>query len=126
LTCRITYNQMVVDELSEEHADRVFHAMAAGVRRDILVQAMQQEQSVSSLARRYEMSFAAVHKHVTVLEAADLVRKRRRGREQIVQAHTTTLRAAAELLGRYEQVWIARAAQMAELIAEDNEGGTER
>ena len=76
----ITYNHMVVDLLQDERADRVFHALADVTRRDIVVRTLEGEHSVSTLARRYPMSFAAVQKHVAVLEEAGLVTKRRRGR----------------------------------------------
>jgi DNA-binding transcriptional ArsR family regulator len=114
---------MVVDSLSAHQADRVFHAMADTTRRDILVCAIQREQSVSSLARRYEMSFAAVQKHVAVLERAVLVRKERRGREQIVHAETSTLRSAVELLDAYEQIWVQRDRQITQLL-ENEKGAT--
>ncbi len=108
---------MVVDYLSEEEADRVFHALADATRRDILVRAIQKEQSVSALAGRYEMSFAAVQKHVAVLERVSLVTKQRSGREQIVQGNELTLRKAAALLDTYEQLWIQRATQIAGVLA---------
>lgn len=117
MTAPITYNQMVVGGLSDSEADRVFQALADTTRRDILTRAIEREQSVSTLARRYEMSFAAVQKHVAVLERAGLVRKRRHGREQIVHANTPTLRRAVELLDAYEQLWIQRATRIAELLA---------
>ncbi len=101
----------------------MFHAMADTTRRDILARAIEREQSVSSLARQYEMSFAAVHKHVAVLERAALIGKQRRGREQIVHAETSTLRSAAELLDAYEQLWIQRARQITELIASEEGDG---
>jgi DNA-binding transcriptional ArsR family regulator len=110
---------MVVDSLSADEADRVFHAMADTTRRDILVRAIQREQSVSSLARWYEMSFAAVQKHVAVLESAVLVSKERRGREQIVHAETSTLRSAVELLDAYERLWVQRDKQITELLANE-------
>lgn len=108
---------MVVDQLTRDEADRVFHALADTTRRDILTQTIQREQSISALARRYEMSFAAVHKHVAVLERAALVTKERRGREQIVHSNPNTLRRATELLGVFEQLWIQRATQIADLLA---------
>jgi len=119
----LTYNQMVVDHLTDETTDRIFQALADTTRRDILTRAIVQEQSVSALARHYEMSFAAVQKHVAVLERASLVTKRRHGREQIVQGNTSTLRAAAALLDAYEQLWIARATQIAALLG-GKEGDT--
>jgi DNA-binding transcriptional ArsR family regulator len=113
---------MVVSQLSDQEADRVFHAMADTTRRDILVRVSEAEQSVSALARRYEMSFAAVQKHVAVLERAELVRKERRGREQIVHADIATLRRATRLLDAYEQLWTERAAQISDLLAADDKG----
>jgi DNA-binding transcriptional ArsR family regulator len=114
---------MVVDSLTSASADRIFQALADTTRRDILVRAIVREQSVSALARHYEMSFAAVQKHVAVLERASLVTKRRHGREQIVQGNGSTLRTAAALLDAYEQLWIERATQIADLLGND-EGDT--
>src|SRR3712207_9586364 len=76
---------MVVGELSEEDVDRLFHALADATRRDILRRCLRGEPSVSRLADVYPMSFAAVQKHVAVLERAGLVVKERRGREQRVR-----------------------------------------
>src|SRR5215470_7335188 len=111
------------DVLSEPEADRVFHALADTTRRDILAHAIEREQSVSALARRYEMSLTAVQKHVGVLERAALVSKRRSGREQRVSANRATLRKAATLLAAFEQLWIQRATKIAEILA-DEEAGT--
>jgi DNA-binding transcriptional ArsR family regulator len=108
---------MVVD--TDRDVDRIFHALADATRRDILAQTVQREQSVSALARRYDMSFAAVQKHVAVLERAELVTKQRHGREQIVHGNTPTLRRATELLDSYEQLWIARVSQIAEILGEE-------
>ena len=90
----VIYNLMVVDQLTDDEVDRIFGALADATRRDILSRAIRQEQSVSALAGHYEMSFAAVQKHVAVLERATLVTKQRHGREQIVHANTSTLRRA--------------------------------
>jgi DNA-binding transcriptional ArsR family regulator len=108
---------MVARTRTDDDVDRVFHALADSTRRDILVNAIQQEQSVSTLARRYDMSFAAVQKHVAVLEHAQLVTKSRHGREQLVAGNTATLRRAIELLDTYEQLWIARVTQIADILA---------
>jgi DNA-binding transcriptional ArsR family regulator len=114
---------MVVDvlmskRLSEPEADRVFRALADATRRDILARAIEREQSVSALARRYEMSLTAVQKHVAVLERAALVSKHRSGREQRVAANPETLRKASTLLAAFEQQWIKRARKLAEILAE--------
>ncbi|MEV0730935.1 MULTISPECIES: helix-turn-helix domain-containing protein [Polymorphospora] len=113
---------MVVGELDEAEVDRIFHALADATRRDILTRVIREEQSVSALARNYPMSFAAVQKHVAVLERAALVVKQRRGREQVVHIDVTALRRAAELLDAYERLWRHRARAMEQILAEDREG----
>ena len=118
----ITYNQMVVDELSEADVDRIFQALADATRRDIVERAMQTEQSVSTLAAHYEMSFAAVQKHVAVLERASLITKERRGREQIVHGNVETLRRASRLLGAYEKIWHDRAIRIGDILSEPQKG----
>jgi len=112
------YNQMVVQELSDAEIDRIFHALADSTRRDIVTRAIKREQSVTALAQAYAMSFAAVQKHVAVLERAALVTKERRGRQQIVRGNLDTIRRASALLDRYEQLWRARAERIADLLAE--------
>ena len=111
------------ETLSDAAADRVFQALADSTRRDILARAIEREQSVSALARRYEMSLTAVQKHVAVLERAALVTKQRRGREQMVSANVPTLRRAAALLDAYEQMWIERTTRIAGILAGE-EGST--
>ena len=111
---------MVVGYLTDEESDRIFHALSAATRRDILERTIREEQpqSVSALARQYNMSFAAVQKHVAVLERAGLVAKEPRGREQIVHGQPETLRKAVSLLESYEQLWIGRAERIAEILTE--------
>ena len=109
------YNHMVVGQ----DVDLVFHALADATRRDILTRVIHSGQSVSELARHYPMSFAAVQKHVAVLERAALVTKTRRGREQIVHGEVTALRRVALLLDAYEEVWRRRAGRIADILDED-------
>jgi len=109
---------MVVDQLSDEDVDLIFHALADATRRDILTRVITDEQSVSALARRYEMSFAAVQKHVAVLERASLVSKQRQGREQIVRSEPSPLARARRLLGDYEELWRSRVRRIDDLLAE--------
>lgn len=116
---------MVVSlNLSAADVDRIFQALSDRTRRDILERAIVREQSVSAMARQYDMSFAAVQKHVAVLERAALVTKERRGREQIVHANGATIAKAIALLDQYERLWIDRANQIAALLAQaDDEEG---
>lgn len=115
----LTYNQMVVDSQDEGGLDRVFQALADRTRRDILRRAAGGELSVSRLAEAYPISFAAVQKHVAVLERAELVRKERRGREVIVRTDPEALRRARRALDRLESVWRQRVERMSELLAEE-------
>lgn len=117
---------MVVDQLDVDEVDRIFHGLADATRRDIVVQVLRHEQSVSALARRYDMSFAAVQKHVAVLERASLVTKQRRGREQLVHGNPDTLNKAARLLDAYEQIWRHRARAIDDILSEDREKRTEQ
>lgn len=105
-------------ELSEAEVDRVFHALATSTRRDILRRTIEREQSVSTLASEYEMSFAAVQKHVSVLEAANLIVKRAEGRERLVRANPEMIARARALLARYEEMWRSRIARLDDLLAE--------
>ncbi len=114
------YNHMVVrDELSEAEVDRIFRALADATRRDIVRRTLAGEATVSELAASYEMSFAAVQKHVAVLEGAGLVMKRPHGRERIVRGNPDMIQRAQALLDTYEQIWRARIERLDALLAED-------
>ena len=113
----VTYNQMVVDDLTDEQVDRIFQALADATRRDIVARVAQREQSVSKLANQYSMSFAAVQKHVAALERALFVTKQRRGREQIVHANPEAINKAARLLDGYEALWRQRARAIDDILS---------
>lgn len=112
-------NQMVVEQLTDAQADRIFRALADATRRDIVSRTLRAEATVSELAADYDMSFAAVQKHVSVLEAADLVRKTPRGRERIVSAAPETLQRTRELLGAFETLWRGRIDRLDDLLGSD-------
>lgn len=112
---------MVVETDHQERADRLFHALADATRRDIVSRCMRREHSVSDLARAYPMSFAAVQKHVAVLERAELVTKRRQGREQLVRGNVAAVRRTHELLDAIEAVWVDRLDRFADVLADDLE-----
>jgi DNA-binding transcriptional ArsR family regulator len=109
---------MVVDELSDEAVDHLFHALADATRRDILRRSVGGELSVSRLAEAYPMSFAAVQKHVAVLERAGLVTKERRGREQLVHTEPDAVRRARQALDQLEAAWRGRVERMSDLLAQ--------
>jgi DNA-binding transcriptional ArsR family regulator len=105
--------------LEQADVDLLFHALADATRRDIVRRTLDEQSSVSSLARGYPMSFAAVQKHVAVLERAGLVTRRRRGREHLVAGNPAALRAAHDALDRLEVIWRERVARMDDLLAAD-------
>jgi DNA-binding transcriptional ArsR family regulator len=105
--------------LTDDEVDRIFRALADATRRDILRRVMADEASVSQLAAAYDMSFAAVQKHVAVLEGAGLVTKQPHGRERLVRGDPETIRKAQALLGRYEEIWRARIDLLDALLSKD-------
>jgi DNA-binding transcriptional ArsR family regulator len=101
--------------------DRVFRALADATRRDIVRRAIEGEEGVAELAGHYSMSFAAVQKHVAILERAGLVTKVRTGRRKVVRTNVEGLRRARRLLDRYEELWRGRLDRMAVLVTEAKE-----
>jgi DNA-binding transcriptional ArsR family regulator len=115
----LTYNQMVVDQRQDEQrTDLLFKALGDATRRDILGRVGEAELSVSALARLYPVSFAAIQKHVALLERAGLVSKERLGREQIVHAETDALRRAHQALDQLESLWRGRVERIDEILAQ--------
>ena len=104
--------------VAHEDVDLLFHALADATRRDIVRRTLGGSFSVSALARDYPMSFAAVQKHVAVLERAGLVTKERRGREHLVTGSAAALRTAHDALDRLELIWRDRIARMDDLLAD--------
>ncbi len=110
---------MVVSmQIAPPDVDRVFAALADHTRRDIVRRAISAEQGVLELAGHYPMSFAAVQKHVAVLERAGLITKERVGRRKVVRTNLEALLVARRLLDQYEDLWRGRIERMNDLIAE--------
>lgn len=105
-------------ELTDDEVDRIFHALADATRRDIVRRTLVGEASVSRLADAYEMSFAAVQKHVAVLEGAGLVTKHRNGRERLVRGNPDTIARAQHLLDEFEHLWRKRVERLDALLAD--------
>ena len=98
--------------------DQMFGALADATRRDIVRRAIDAEEGVAELASHYPMSFAAVQKHVAILERAGLVTKQRNGRRKVVRTDPEGLRAVRRLLDRYEELWLGRIGRMTDLLVE--------
>jgi DNA-binding transcriptional ArsR family regulator len=110
---------MVVGLLERQRqTDRLFFALSDATRRDIVMQTLDRDRSVSELGRLYPISLTAVQKHVEVLVDAGLVSKHRRGREQLVHGEVNQLRRARELLDELETVWQARLERFEDVLNE--------
>jgi DNA-binding transcriptional ArsR family regulator len=105
--------------MSDDEIDRIFRALADATRRDIVRRTLRGEATVSALAASYDMSFAAVQKHIAVLEGAGLVTKHPQGRERLVRGNPDTLRRAQALLTQYEDIWRGRIERLDALLTED-------
>jgi DNA-binding transcriptional ArsR family regulator len=101
--------------------DRVFAALADATRRDIVRRAISGEEGIAELAGHYPMSFAAVQKHVAILERAGLIGKERIGRRKVVRTQLAGLHIAQRLLNEYEELWRGRIERMTDLINETKE-----
>jgi DNA-binding transcriptional ArsR family regulator len=111
---------MVVGNSRDAEAeDLLFKALGDATRRDILIRSREAEHSVSDLSRLYPISFAAIQKHVALLERAGLVTKERRGREQIVRVETSGLASARSALDRLERDWRDRVESLDRMLGED-------
>jgi DNA-binding transcriptional ArsR family regulator len=109
---------MVVSmQIAPPDFDRMFGALADATRRDIVRRAIDGEEGIVELASHYPMSFAAVQKHVAILERAGLVHKDRVGRRKVVRTDLEGLRVARRLLDQYEALWRWRIGRMTELVA---------
>jgi DNA-binding transcriptional ArsR family regulator len=101
--------------------DRIFRALGDATRRDIVRRAIEGEEGVADLAEHYSMSFAAVQKHIAILERAGLVSKHRIGRRKVVRTDLEGLRVARHLLDQYEELWRGRIDRMTALIHQPGE-----
>jgi DNA-binding transcriptional ArsR family regulator len=99
--------------------DAVFGALRDGTRRDMLARVMKGDLTISELAERYRLTFAAIAKHVDVLLKARLVFKRRQGREQIITGNDAAIHATTELLRTYEQLWTERFGRLDEFLEQE-------
>src|SRR5689334_9478828 len=109
-----------MDERNEDRADALFHALSDRTRRDILRRVLAGEHSVTALAASYDMSFAAVQKHVAVLERAGLLTKRRNGREQLASGDVEAVRSVASMLDELEGVWRGRIDRIDALLNQES------
>ena len=105
---------------SSAQLDRIFHALSDSTRRAILLDVSRKEKTVGEIAGPYRMSLAAVSKHLTVLEEAKLIKRRREGSFQIVSLKAETLRTAEQWISYYQKFWSTRLDALQELLEENN------
>lgn len=98
--------------------DSIFHSLADPIRRDMLRRLTEYELTVGELAQKYEVSFAAISKHLMVLERAKLIRKRKEGRKHMVALAPEALKDADDYLRQYQQMWHSRYDKLDQLLKE--------
>ena len=96
--------------------DRIFQALSDPTRRALLRQVAGGEQTVSDLAEPHALTFAAVSKHVKVLEAAALVNRRRAGSFQMITLNPEALKSADQWLRFYQRFWTTRLDNLKSLL----------
>jgi DNA-binding transcriptional ArsR family regulator len=96
--------------------DSIFASLSDPTRRDILARVAQGESSIGDLVKRYNVSFAAISKHLMIMERAKLVVKRKEGRKQMVSLAPDALKSADEYLEQYRQMWQSRYDKLDALI----------
>jgi DNA-binding transcriptional ArsR family regulator len=102
--------------------DRAYAALADPTRRALMIHLRAGDARISDLAAPLPMSFAAVSRHVGVLEEAGLVRREVRGREHWLSVRPEGLAAAEEWIREQSDFWAARVDALAALLEQRSEG----
>jgi DNA-binding transcriptional ArsR family regulator len=95
----------VITRHSSAGLDRAFAALAHPVRRRILESTLRKGRGVTELTEEFDISLAAVSKHVKVLERAGLVSREIAGRDHVIRARVEELRAARQWIERQTMFW---------------------
>lgn len=96
--------------------DSIFNSLSDPIRRDILARVARYEYSVSELVAFHDVSFAAISKHLKVLEQARLIRKRKEGKKHMISLAPGALHTADEYLEQYRSMWQSRVDKLDELL----------
>jgi DNA-binding transcriptional ArsR family regulator len=107
---------------SEHELDRIFQALSDSTRRDILRHIGSGERTVSELAEPYDLTLAAVSKHLKVLEAARLIDRRKDGSFQMIKLNAEALKSASEWLTFYQQFWSSRLNELERILTRKKPG----
>jgi DNA-binding transcriptional ArsR family regulator len=100
--------------------DLTLGALADPTRRAILARLSEGETRVTDVAAPFAMSLNAVSKHIRVLERADLVRRRRAGREHFLSFNRAPLDEAASWIEAQRALWTARLDILEALLREED------
>jgi DNA-binding transcriptional ArsR family regulator len=114
---RGTLNQMV----RQTSLDRLFHALAHDVRRDMVDRLAAEDLTIGALAEPLAMSFVGASKHVKVLEQVGLIERTVEGRRHWCRLHAATLEPASAWLQHYERYWTDRLDALEDLIARSSD-----
>lgn len=98
--------------------DTVFSSLSDPTRRDILKRVSETELSVNEIAEPYPLSIAAVSKHLKVLELAQLITKRRSGKQKLVGLTPYAFKDATDYLQYYERLWSERFDSLEQYLSE--------
>lgn len=79
----------------------------------------ERELSVGEIAAPYQLTFAAVSKHLKILERAQLIVKRRHGKQQLVSAAPDALKDVTKYLQQYQALWETRFDALDRLLAQE-------
>lgn len=120
----ISFNQMVEYTFPTRNLDldSIFGSLSDPTRRDILQRVAQGQMTVGEIARAYDLTFAAISKHLKILENAHLIVKRKRGKERVVQLSPYAFKSAAEYLDWYQNLWNQRFDALEEFLKEEQNG----
>ncbi len=106
-------------QASASRLDSIFHALSDSTRRSILRDVSKQEKTVSQIAEPYQVSLAAVSKHLKVLEEAGLIKREKRGSFQFVRTNARPMKEAERWLAYFERFWNERLDALESLLEEE-------
>ena len=104
--------------------DQTLMALADPTRRALLERLSAGEARVTELARPFALSLNSVSKHLRVLERAQLVRRRRVGREHLLTFNRAPLDEATAWLEAQRSTWTSRLARLDALLQEQDRAAT--
>ena len=107
-------------ELTANELDLIFHALADSTRRAILRNLASAKLSVSEIAKPFQMSLAAVSKHVKVLERAGLIQREKQGVTYMIGLNHERLLSAEQWLVHYRAFWSDRLDALQHFLEEEN------